>query len=349
MSKFAIVTGASRGFGRGIAKVLASEAGYTVYATARSADKLEALAKEVAEIVASNGGSGKIIPSPLDQARGKEADAEAFVQKVAAETGGNVSLLVNSAYGGFNPHQPDSLVPHMGKPFWEKPLSTFDASYDVGVRSAYVLTRLLVPHMVKGNVKNGLILQISSAGGHLYLFECGYSTAHAGTDRLSWDMAVELNSMEQTNGDADGSGCKIRSMTLWPQGGKTEIAAFGPDAESPEFAGRCVMALAADTTKPEFLDKWNGKVLYTGDLCHYSLAKGDGMEGMSVVFEEGCGPAGSEAAMAMNEKKWETAKGLPKALVDGKPRGENDANAVLPKMGDWFATAEAQGVFPGCK
>ena len=150
MTKIAIVTGASRGFGRGIAQVLATEAGYKVYATARNKSALDELKKAVD----ANGGRGQIIPIVLDQT--DDTAVTDFVNQVTSSES-KIDLLVNSAYGGLI-----AMTPHFGKPFWERPISVFDGSMEVGVRSSYVMSKLVAPYMVKE--KNGLIVQISSYG-----------------------------------------------------------------------------------------------------------------------------------------------------------------------------------------
>ena len=110
------------------------------------------------------------------------------------------------------------MTPHFGKPFWERPISVFDGSMEVGVRSSYVMSKLVAPYMVKE--KNGLIVQISSYGGFVYLFDVGYGVSHAAMDSLSFDMATELRDNN------------VRAITLHPGAGQTEITAF-PDGESP--------------------------------------------------------------------------------------------------------------------
>ncbi len=139
MSKICIVTGASRGLGRGIALTLAREEGCKVYATARNGEALSALAEEAAE----GGGAGSIEPCVVDQS---DDDAvSAFVQEVDAKES-CVDLLVNSAFGGLI-----AMAPHFGKPFWERPLSVFDASIEIGLRSAHVMSALVAPIMVRTN------------------------------------------------------------------------------------------------------------------------------------------------------------------------------------------------------
>ena len=172
MQKTAIVTGASRGFGRGIASVLSMEGGYKVFATARNKAALDNLKKEVDDFE----GSGEVIPYVLDQNNDKEV--EKFSEEVS-DGKNKIDLLVNSAYQGLI-----AMTPHFGKRFWERPISVYDGHMNVGVRSSYVMSKLIVPNMI--NNKNGLILQISSYGGFVYLFDAGYGVAHAAMDRLSY-------------------------------------------------------------------------------------------------------------------------------------------------------------------
>ena len=106
MSKVCIVTGASRGLGRGIALVLAREEGCTVYATARNEDALKALAEEAAD--GAKGGSVK--PCVLDQS--DDSAVQAFVEQVNANEH-HVDLLVNSAYAGL-PASSRILANHFG-------------------------------------------------------------------------------------------------------------------------------------------------------------------------------------------------------------------------------------------
>lgn len=239
MSKVCIVTGASRGLGRGIALVLAREEGCTVYATARNGDSLKSLSVEAAD--GNKGGS--VTPCVLDQS--DDSAVQTFVNEVNSnET--HVDLLVNSAYGGLL-----AIKPHFGKPFWERPLSVFDASINIGLRSAHVMSALVAPIMVQN--KAGLIVQISSFGGVSYLFDIGYGVGKAGLDRLTADMAAELKPHD------------VHAVTLYPGGAVTEIAAF-PNGETPVFTGRAVAALLNKASKQD-LEQFSGKVVQTAELA----------------------------------------------------------------------------------
>ena len=106
MAKSCIVTGASRGLGRGIAHVLAVEEGCKVYATARNKEALESLSDEVSNYF----GSGQVVPCPLDQ--NDDGAVKAFVERVESEES-QIDLLVNSAYAGLV-----AMKPYFGNPFW---------------------------------------------------------------------------------------------------------------------------------------------------------------------------------------------------------------------------------------
>ncbi len=239
MTKIAIVTGASRGFGRGVANVLAMQADYRVYATARTELALD----ELREDVANSGGAGEILPIVLDQ---NDDDAVTrFVDKVT-DAEQKIDLLVNSAYAGLI-----AMTPHFGKPFWERPISVYDGSMNVGVRSSYVMSKLVAPSMVKN--RSGLIVQISSWGGFTYVFDVAYGVAHAAMDRLSFDMATEL---QEHN---------VHAITIHPSGGQTEVTEF-PDGETPTYVGRSIFALS-EKAGSDFLAKANGKTLFTAELA----------------------------------------------------------------------------------
>ena len=96
---------------------------------------------------------------------------------------------------------------------------------DIGVRGAYVMSALVAPAMVKA--KNGLIVQISSYGGFAYVFDVGYGVAHAAMDRLSFDMATEL---QEHN---------VRAVTLHPVRWTNRSHSLSPGRKPDLCGARC--------------------------------------------------------------------------------------------------------------
>lgn len=252
----AVVTGASRGAGKGIALGLGSM-GMTVYVTGRSTAKSLGSSKgkalpgtvfETAEAVSRAGGRG--IAVPCDHTR--DEDVKALFDKVAAESGG-LDVLVNNAT-----FIHDNLIDPGG--FWEKPLDLVDI-LDVGLRSAYVASwhaaKLMVPK------RRGLIAFVSSFGSACYMHGPAYGAQKVGVDKLAADMGVDL---------AD-HGVAANSFWLGPQiTERTAVAvAERPDqytefmkvAETPQFNGRVIYAVAAD---PNVMTR-TGQTLITAELA----------------------------------------------------------------------------------
>ncbi len=255
----AVVTGASRGIGKGCALELGA-AGATVYVAGRTvlegAAPLPGTIGATAAELTALGGRG--IPVACD-ARADREVAELFA-RVAKEQG-RLDVLVNSAF----------LIPAeltAGKPFWECPLSNWDDMVGVGTRGAYVAAwhaaRLMLPR------RRGLIANISSSGAREYAWHVAYGVGKAAMDKLSADAAHEL----RPHG--------ICVVSLWPGLVLTERTSRARDqlpgldfagAESQRFTGRAVVALACD---PDAIDA-SGKALASRDLAErYGFTDLDG-------------------------------------------------------------------------
>ncbi len=252
----AVVTGASRGVGKGIALALGA-VGMVVYVTGRSTTSsnsqlrgqvLPGSIQETAEAVTRAGGLG--ISVACDH--GDDAQVRALFERVAREQG-RLDLLVNNAT-----FLHENLIDP--GPFWEKPLELVGI-LDVGLRSAYVASYYAAPLLVAGG--HGLIAFVSSYGAGCYMHGPAYGAQKAGCDKLAADMAVDL----------EGSGVAAVSLWLGPQRTeRTAIAgeerrdqyeAFLAQAETPEFNGRVIHALLNDPA----LASLSGQTLVTAELA----------------------------------------------------------------------------------
>jgi len=258
--RVALVTGASRGVGRGAALGL-GESGATVYVTGRTLQEGQSpypgsLEKTVAEI-GELGGVG--IPH-LCNHRDDDAVRDA-VERVIREQG-RIDILVNNVYA-----LPDDLELWSQKNFWEQPLSMWDDQIDVGLRSHYVATWYVAPHMIARS--GGLIVNISSSGARQYHMNVAYGVGKAGVDKLSHDAAHEL----KPHG--------VAVVSLWPGLVATEriVATMGEEglaqisSEQPLFTGRAVAALAAD---PEVMKKSGDRYLVYRLAEEYGFTDRDG-------------------------------------------------------------------------
>ena len=178
--KVAVVTGASRGVGKGIAVALADK-GATVYVTGRTvapgAHPLPGTVGDTAAEVDRRGGKG--IAVPVDH--GQDEQVAALFEKVKQEQG-RLDILVNNAFA-----LPEDLT--VPKPFWEKPLSNWEM-VDIGVRSNFVAAWHAAQIMVPQG--SGLIVATSGYVGVTYTYGVIFGTCKSAVDRMARDMAVEL-------------------------------------------------------------------------------------------------------------------------------------------------------------
>lgn len=273
--KVAIVTGASRGVGKGAALGLA-EHGATVYITGRTEDgrNLPGFLKDcniykTAEEVTRLGGVG--IPVKCDHSDDKEVE---LLFKRIHEEQGRLDILVNNAWGG-GIHAMNEYF--FNTPFWKQPVSLWDDNYTVGLRSNYVASRLAAERMVKQ--KSGLIVNISFYGGRRYFNNVSYGVIKAAIDKLSADTAHELKDYG------------VSVFSLYPgqisTEGMIEYAKYNSTVdlsvmESPQFVGRCIAALASDKNAI----KDTGKILITAEVAEsYGITDIDGRKPKSLRKE----------------------------------------------------------------
>ena len=193
--KVCVVTGASKGIGRGIAVQL-GQAGATVYITGRSVDKLQECAQEIEKR------GGKAVPVATDHS--KDDDVKELFERVKSENYGRLDILVNNAFAGV-----DMIARNTGKEFWhEDPVNQWDCINGVGLRNHFICTPYAARMMVER--KDGLIVNVSSFGGLRYLFNVCYGIGKAAKDRMAADCAHELRKSNVT------------MISLWPGPVKTE-------------------------------------------------------------------------------------------------------------------------------
>ncbi|WP_313801506.1 SDR family NAD(P)-dependent oxidoreductase [Sphingobium sp.] len=257
----AIVTGASRGAGRGIAVAL-GEQGYRVYVTGRSIREGDAtlpgtIGSTAAQVDAA-GGEGRAVQ--VDHA--DDAAVAALFDRVREESG-RLDILVNNVAALH-----DDLV--KPGPFWEKSTGLADI-LDVGLRSHYLASwhaaRMMVP------AGRGLVAFTSSFGSVCYMHGAAYGAQKAGVDKFAADMGVDFR------------GTGVISIALWMGPLMTERSAqtlaehpeqyekFMADAETPEFNGRVIAAIHGDPRR----DELNGQTLITAEIAQrYGITEAGG-------------------------------------------------------------------------
>jgi len=256
--KICLVTGASRGIGRGVALQLVSH-GATCYITGRDLQTL----KLVKDEVKSRGLTGKLIIVECDHS--SDENVERLFKQIAEEQNNQLDLLVNNAFSGVQfIADNDTLY------FWDQdPTDGWDKLNRVGLRSNYICAvhaaRLMVPH------RKGLIINISSSGGKAYLILAQYGVGKAGSDRMALDCSYELSKYN------------VAFLSLWPGLVKTEFIGKALDrvmqnekmseeekilknyydqAECPEYCGKAIVNLLNDKN----IMKRNGQIEFTTDL-----------------------------------------------------------------------------------
>lgn len=257
----AVVTGASRGLGRGIARAFGSK-GATVYLTGRAVDG--SLEQAAAEVDARGGRGIAVVCDHRD-----DEQVRALFGRIR-EQSTLLDILVNNAAAVY----PEALLAPGG--FWEKPLRLVDM-VDVGMRSNYVASYFAAPMMVEA--KRGLIVNISFYGSVSYFHGAAYGAAKAGTDKMTHDMAVDL----APHG--------VSAVSLWPGFIMTDalarmppdrvpedLRAMLPQFEKPEFSGLVIDALYRDPQLREL----SGKALIGAELgALYGIKDIDGKQPVS--------------------------------------------------------------------
>lgn len=241
----AVVTGSSRGIGRGTAIAL-GERGYTVYVTGRTTGDGELTIDTTARLVDEAGGRGIAVRTD----HGVDADIAALFARVADQSG-HVNVLVNNVYKIPDP-------PAWGGGFWDHPVSIWDDQVGIGLRAHYVASWYAAPLLFAAG-EGGAIINVSSPGGQSYHFSSSYGAGKAGLDRLSADMAVELR--------PKGIAC----CSVYPGSVSTEFiqqwaAERGSDlseSQTPIGVGRSIVALVG---APDLMQR-SGSIQWIEDIA----------------------------------------------------------------------------------
>jgi dehydrogenase/reductase SDR family member 1 len=253
--RVALVTGGSRGVGRGTALGLA-EAGATVYVTGRTVQEAQL-------------GEG-CIPIRCDHTNDQEV--ETVFARIAEEQA-RLDILVNNVWGGY-----ENMIENgeftWGLPFWKQSLNRWDSMFAAGVRASYVASCHAARVMVAA--RRGLIVNISFWAAQKHLANVAYGVAKAATDKMTADMSHELREHD------------VAVVSLYPGLVRTEkvmeAAAYLnlSNSESPQFIGRAVAALASD---PEIMSK-SGQVVVAAALAlEYGFIDIDGKQPAPITLE----------------------------------------------------------------
>ncbi len=254
-----MVTGSSRGIGRGIAHAL-GEQGATVYITGRTVGSSDKSIDATAEMVNQAGGKGIAVQTDHTD----DDQIETLFDRIRSEAG-HIDVLVNNAFKIPTP-------PVWGGGFWEHPWQIWDDQVGTGARCHYLACWHAAHMLFAGTGK--LIVNVSSPGGLGYHFSTTYGVGKTALDRMTADMAVEL---KETG---------VSTMALYPGSVATEFIVESnaerqrdlSTFQTPLFVGRAVAAVATASD----LQERSGKVAWVEDLA----------EEFGIVDENGNRPPG---------------------------------------------------------
>ena len=269
--RIAVVAGATRGAGRGIACMLGA-VGATVYCTGRSVrgqsatDGRPETIEETASMVTAHGGLG--IPVRVDHT--VPAEVAALFARIAAEQRGQLDILVNDVWGG------DSLA-EWGLPFWELDLAKGLLMQERAVHSHIITSRFGAPLMVAR--KQGLIIEVTDGETPSYRGNLFYDLAKASAIRLAFGMAEELRTHNVAALAVTPGFLRSEAMldlfgvteANWQEGARVDPHFIA--SETPYFVGRAVAALAAD---PAVMVKSGGAYSSWGLADEYGFTDIDG-------------------------------------------------------------------------
>lgn len=234
-----LVTGASRGIGRGIALALLAE-GARVHVTARTVTDAQAAVHPQLEgsldslVAEARGLPGTLTVHVCDHADDAQTE-RAVADTIAAE--GHIDILVNNAWPGYERMDENNEFTWI-RPFWEQPMWRWQAMIDTGVRAAFVASRAVAADMMRRH--SGLIVNISFWAAQRHDGNVIYGVAKAAIDKLAADCGHELRPHD------------VATISLYPGLVRTEGVMRNAqyfdmtNSESPQFIGRVISGLWRD-------------------------------------------------------------------------------------------------------
>lgn len=265
--KVVLVTGASRGAGKGIALALADlDTIICISARTAQASSGQPLPGSLAETEQELKARGAEVVSFIVDHE-DDTQVEAMFEQINTHFG-RLDIMVNNACA-----IPEGLIDD--KPFWQKGLNQLDI-INVGMRSHYVTSYYAAQIMAQQ--QSGLMVHTSSAGARCYMHGPAYGAGKAAVDKMAYDMAVDLKPF--------GVACISLWMGLLSTERTLALMETEPEkyggmeamCESPEFAGRVIKALFADS---QLMDK-TGQVLVSAELAQeYGIKDIDGTQPVS--------------------------------------------------------------------
>jgi len=272
--KVALVTGASRGVGKGIALGL-GEAGATVYITGRTtkegnaAVSLSGTIHQTAEEISTIG--GKCIAIQCDHRN--DMEVESLFERIRIDQN-RLDILINNVWGGYE-HFNNGTEFWKEKGFWTVPISRWESMFQAGIRAHYVSSVLAAPIMI--SQRKGLIVNISFFVAKRTDKGVAYCVAKAASDHMAACMAYELKEYN------------VAVLSLYPGLVRTESVVKAAEffdltnSESPQFIGRAVAALATD---PSIMQK-TGKTLIAAAVAQeYGFTDIDGKQPRILSIED---------------------------------------------------------------
>jgi dehydrogenase/reductase SDR family protein 1 len=254
--RVALVTGGSRGIGKGVAEAL-RDAGALVYVTGRTVDQARL-------------GDG-CIPVVCDHT--DDGAVQSVFERIGSERG-QLDLLVNNAWGGYERMVEDGAFT-WPRPFWQQALWRWDSMFHSGVRAHYVASCLAARSMVER--RRGLIVNISSWAARKHIGNVAYGVSKAATDKMTMDMADELRSHG------------VAVVSLYPGLVRTEkvmeAAAFLDlsNSESPQFIGCTIAGLVVD---PDVMQRSGTVIVAAAYAREHGIVDVDGRSPEPLTLEK---------------------------------------------------------------